>query len=61
MIYKARVKLRGDSGPSGELSEQRRFVEIDGLYYDVNWIKSVPGLRLDQLAEIDLPEQPKSA
>lgn len=56
MIYTARIKLRGDIGPSGELSEPERFVEIDGLYYSVDWIKSAPGLRLDQLAEIDLSE-----
>lgn len=55
MIYKARIKLRGDSGPSGELSEPKRFVEIDGLFYEVDWIKSVPGLRQDQLADFDLP------
>lgn len=54
MIYTARIKLRDDKGPSGELSEPKRFVEIDGLYYDVDWIKSVPGFRYEQLAEWDL-------
>lgn len=54
MIYTARIKLRGDSGPSGELSEPKRVIEIDGMFYEVDWIKSVPGLRHDQLAEFDL-------
>lgn len=54
MIYTARIKLRGDSGPNGELSEPKRVIEIDGMFYEVDWIKSVPGLRRDQLAEFDL-------
>ncbi len=54
MIYTARIKLRGDSGPNGELSEPKRVVEIDGLFYEVDWIKSAPGLRHDQLTEWDL-------
>lgn len=50
-----RIKLRGDSGPSGELSEPMRFRLVRGRYYEEKWILSAPGLRGDQI-QWDDPE-----
>ncbi len=48
-ICTGRIKLRGDAGPSGQLSKPKEFIAIDGKYYDVAWVTGAPGLTLEQL------------
>lgn len=56
----AKIKLRNDAGPSGELSEPKEFVVVDGIFYEKDWILSAPGLRADQLDfdDADLTSRP---
>lgn len=45
----ARIKLRNDNGPTGELSEPVEVVEHNGKYYRLDQIQSVPPLLAEQL------------
>jgi hypothetical protein len=48
-IVTARIRLRNDDGPTGELSTPLEYALIDGKYYPLAWIKTGQGALPEQL------------
>lgn len=38
----AQIRLRGDDGPTGELSPPEKFLQVGNKFYDMKFIQSVP-------------------
>lgn len=49
----AQIKLRGDDGPSGELSPPEKFLQVGDKFYDMKFIQSVPCYGRHQLEFCD--------
>lgn len=49
----AQIKIRDDNGPTSNLGPPEHFLQIGDKFYDLKFIKSVPGYHVGQLEFCD--------
>lgn len=52
MLTRAVILTKDDNGNVIGRSDPRELIKLDGLWYEVDFIKSVPGLRDDQIKQV---------